>query len=407
MLVLLLFGRYNFRLLDLFYKFGLKIYTMAKILFFYPNNPLKLNHGNNARANSLLQYFKIRGFEVDFVGIESDQYKPEELSALTQEGLASQAHLLPKRKNTGLRYLFNTSIKNKINKYPRDFQWIYDNQVRYFKKLLESKQYDYILISYIHGFPLIADKKLLKNTKTVVDTHDFFTSQYCDVNHPQLGRFFETELKLLEKFNDVWAISAEEQFVFSQFLTNKNILTIPHGIANKSEHQNSSPTIDICYVASNNEHNVKAASWFFNKVYPLLPPSINITVVGSIVDHIPNHKNVVSIKFVEDLDTIYSNTKVTVCPMLTGTGLKIKVVESLAYGLPVVCNTRGVDGLSSKINNGCLVHDVPSDFADAIIRLLQDAAFYAEQRKLALSFFNMSLEETRVYKLLDQYFNVS
>lgn len=45
-----------------------------RILYFYPENPLSLNQGNNARANALLEYFKNRSIEVDFVGVESKEF---------------------------------------------------------------------------------------------------------------------------------------------------------------------------------------------------------------------------------------------------------------------------------------------------------------------------------------------
>ena len=41
---------------------------MKKILYFYPENPLHLTQGNNTRAMGLLKYFKIRNFDIDFVG---------------------------------------------------------------------------------------------------------------------------------------------------------------------------------------------------------------------------------------------------------------------------------------------------------------------------------------------------
>ena len=92
--------------------------------------------------------------------------------------------------------------------------------------------------------------------------------------------------------------------------------------------------------------------------------------------------------------------------MLSGTGLKIKVVESLSYGIPVVCNERGVDGLLSKINNGCLVSNNPNEFASFIEKLLNDEKYYNKISGEGKNFFAQSLDETIVFKKLDYFFKL-
>jgi glycosyltransferase involved in cell wall biosynthesis len=92
--------------------------------------------------------------------------------------------------------------------------------------------------------------------------------------------------------------------------------------------------------------------------------------------------------------------------MLSGTGLKIKVVEALSYGIPVVCNQRGVDGLLNKINNGCLSTESENEFADSILKLLSNNSFYVQNKKNAENFFKATLSETIVYKKLDSIFNI-
>lgn len=382
---------------------------MKKMLFFYPDNPLILNQGNNARANALLQYFKSRNFSVDIVG---ERHKEElftlnDIEILKQKKLINRGFLIPKRKNKGLKYLLGTSIPNKITKFPRQFQRVSSNQTDAFKKILKQNTYDYIIISYVLFAPFIEDRKLTKNAKIIVDTHDFFTSQFYNTfKKNNVGRLFKTEINLLNKFDVLWSISPDEHFIFSQFLPQKEILTIPHGVKNKSADKKPNSTIDIFYVASNNPHNLNAAKWFFDKVYPLLPKNIQITVVGRVNQVIPDLPNVTKVTFAEDLKDYYEKTKITICPMLTGTGLKIKVVESLSYGIPVVCNERGVDGLSSKINNGCLVSNNPKEFSNYIIELLNNELIYKQQVDNAKEFFSKTLDENIVLEKLDGFFDI-
>ncbi len=249
---------------------------------------------------------------------------------------------------------------------------------------------------------MIENNLNLKNAQLIIDTHDFLTSQFQFKKRFKLGKFFQKELSILNNFDKILVISIEEQYLFSQFSDKKiEIVThvLPSKISLKSEQK-----YDIIYVASDNEHNIKSAKWFFSKVYPLLPKSLNIVVVGKIGNHIANYKNVEKIKFVENLDAIYSQSKIAICPMLSGTGLKIKVIEAMSFGLPVVCNERGVDGLLNKIHNGCLVTNNEIQFSNYISELIDNNDFY-EKTSLACKLYFEEIHDTKSnYLVLDKVF---
>ncbi len=76
----------------------------------------------------------------------------------------------------------------------------------------------------------------------------------------------------------------------------------------------------------------------------------------------------------------------------------------MTYGLPVVCNSRGVDGLPNKTDNGCMVADDEQAFCDSIVMLLNDAAVYKQQRERALYTFNTNFSRQAVYSILDSIF---
>ena len=65
-----------------------------KILYFYPENPLLFTQGNNARANKLLEYFKSRNIEVDFVGEETKDFTIQDAQELVKKELVKRAFLL-------------------------------------------------------------------------------------------------------------------------------------------------------------------------------------------------------------------------------------------------------------------------------------------------------------------------
>ena len=375
-----------------------------KILYFYPENPVVLNQGNNARAFALLQYFKSKHYKIDYVGIASKSFSDIDIESIKKADLIDNGFLLKKDKRISktLSYLFTYAIPNKLKGRIRDFDRTRFGHKEQFSRILKDNQYDYIIISYAYWAELIRENKHLKNAKLIIDTHDFLTSQFQNQKRFNLGKYFNKEVELLNLFQKVWVISSDENYVFSQFVSSE-VITIPHALDAKFQ-LNSTKKYDLVYVASSNEHNVKSAKWFFEEVYPKLNPNLSICVVGKINEHISELPNVTKMHFVEDLDQVYSESRVAICPMLSGTGLKIKVVEALSFGLPVVCNPRGIDGLINKTNNGCLVAEDATTFSKYIEQLLTDENFYKQQQTLSKNFFENYLSVNSVYSELDNVF---
>src|SRR5690606_28977296 len=213
---------------------------------------------------------------------------------------------------------------------------------------------------------------------------------------------------LLRLFDEIWSLSTDEKYLFSQFLTLVKHRFIPVMLDCKymNTKETLNPLYDLLFIGSENEYNIQSLNWFFSEVYPQLPDYLNICVVGKIVDHIGNFKNVEKRRFVDNLDEVYYQSKVALCPMLNGTGIKIKTVEALSYGLPVVCNYRGMDGLPLKENNGCLKADLPEDFASHINSLLNDAFLYQTTRTQGIKMFSRYFDKKKGYESLDAIFGV-
>lgn len=377
-----------------------------------PDNPLKKNAGNRTRALSMLDYFKSRNFEIDFVSeYYTGHWNEEDIKAFEQSGLANNTYVIkkkPSKKNILFYLLFyklpNFFYQNKAWFFPLNFPELVTLRFkRAFKKILKSKDYDYIFINYASWASLVENNSLANKSVKIIDTHDFITAQLQ--RKVDIGSAFKEEIRRISLFDIALAISVEEQYIFSQFCKNRIVLAPMMLNRPENHHSTEEKPFDLIYVASDNIHNQKSANWFFNKVYPLLPGNIQICIIGQINEHLSiKAPNIIAVNFAEDLSAYYQNAKVALCPMLTGTGTKIKVVEALSYGLPVVCNTRGIDGLRDKTNNGCLVSDDAVEFKNNIMQLLTDASVYQKQAENALATFNISYEKEICYKNLDKLF---
>ena len=389
-----------------------------RILYFMPDNPVRKNAGNKTRALQLLQYFSCRAdkVEVDFVSEEvwgmwdakdkvtfKENFPEINLSVLRRK---------PHRKKR-INYLFF-----KLKDYLLKHKWLFlkpqiPNRNTYllqkqFDELLDRNQYDYIIISYVEWATLIKENRKTKKARLIVDTHDFITAQQKNSKNFKLGKAFQTEISLLSLFDESWLLSSDEQFIFSQFAekTVQKFVPLMFPTNDIRNIQLSSRTYDIIYLASENSHNIKSAKWFFEKVYPDLDKSLKFCVIGKIGSYIQDYPNLEKIPFVGDLSTYYNKSKIAICPMLSGTGVKVKTVEALSYGLPVVCTYRGLDGLPNKQGNGCLLASDHNEFQSIIHQLIKDELFYSMHVADALKFFEQYFELSGCYRKLDkQLFN--
>jgi len=395
---------------------------MARILYFMPKMSLKNNAGNVTRALSLLRYFKHRGFHIDFFGIKNwnIEWADNLPTQILDTGLVNRVFwgdLKPPKTNLVKRFFMYKIPEYIKRRYYgaspvfRSFCSFYLR--RSFEKVLKENQYDYIIINYVLWVNLIRYSKNIKGARLIVDTHDFLTVHATrnSKENRNIGKYFQTEIESLSCFDEVWAVSMDEMYIFTQFVQDTKIRLVPNMplfVLDKSGSCDSQKKeYDIIYVASENPWNQVSSKWFFADIYPLLSQSLKICVVGKINECIEEeYPNVDKIYFASDLGEMYSKSRIAICPMLEGTGIKLKVLEALSFGLPVVCTQRGIDGLPNKLNNGCLLSNTAEEFAYNIVRLLSDKQLYDKQSKLGYDLFEIYFNPKVRYKQLDEIFEV-
>jgi glycosyltransferase involved in cell wall biosynthesis len=415
-----------------------------KILIVYPYNFVKHIHGIDTRYFELAVFLRKRGFKIDLFSIENDtsEWDEDEIakSQLIDTLFLFDARQYPLKKIKGKAkrtlkekwdYRFKDGLVPGILTYAAGrlshmaskmmppptpaagrilelADYAYQPMKEQFNRITSQKRYDYVLIGYVYWANLIHDQNI-KNAVKVIDINDFISLQsfYLHDGRIALGAFLEEEIKRIDMFDVALCISDDERMFFSQFAPKPTYYYVPQFFPKRKLVSTAEHRYDILFIGSDNPHNQKSIKWFFDTVQPLLNPKYRLLIVGKITNYVSDYPNVTKIDFADNLDDIYQHISLSICPMLQGTGMKIKVVEALSYGKPVVCTTRGVDGFNQKRKNGCTVADSPMEFASAITRLLTDKAFYEDQRSLAISFFEENFEEKTVGKTLEAIFKVN
>jgi glycosyltransferase involved in cell wall biosynthesis len=129
----------------------------------------------------------------------------------------------------------------------------------------------------------------------------------------------------------------------------------------------------------NHPPNTDGLLWFVNEIWPRVRetvPDATLSIVGSNAPAeilaLAQKPGVQVLGHVPDTAPYLDRAAVSIAPLRYGAGMKGKVVEALACGVPVVTTTVGIQGLSPRIGLDLEAVDEPEQFAGAVIRLLQD-----------------------------------
>jgi glycosyltransferase involved in cell wall biosynthesis len=145
--------------------------------------------------------------------------------------------------------------------------------------------------------------------------------------------------------------------------------------------------------------NADGIRWFFQQVFPLVQrqvPDARLTIIGKnppqdFVQFAERHTEAVTVTgYIPDLEPYLAQSALMVVPVRAGGGMRVRILEAFARGMPVVTTTVGLEGIEAQPESEVLLADDPEAFADAVVRLLKDP-----QLRQCLSTNSRRLAETR------------
>lgn len=197
------------------------------------------------------------------------------------------------------------------------------------------------------------------------------------------------EKKLKYKEEEAWkkcnlclTVSDKERDVIDSYLGHSNkVFAIPNGVDLKQFefHPKADMGKQLLFIGGMDyQPNLDSARHFLKEIFPLIQskvPDVKLDIVGRELWKIDGRASVGGVEFHENVPDVlpyFGKADVLVVPLRYGAGTRIKILEAMATGLPVVTTSRGCEGIHVKHAEHLMIADSPSDFASAVQRLLKD-----------------------------------
>ena len=247
---------------------------------------------------------------------------------------------------------FQKVIDYMSGEIPRGPNKLTQNLTRFLKAslelLLEEIKPKQVIYEYIWSAPLH-----IPDWPSAIDTHDLQHVRTNRLRENGLECSFpvsrEEESDALRPFDTIIAITNNEAEGFREILPENTIVTIPH-LPEINLRPTPSRIEKLGFIGGDQSPNVDGICWFLKENWPVLDKRFELHIYGDVIKMIP--KNLVSERVflhgrIDNLDDAYSHCDAFVAPILTGSGLKIKVVEAMAESRIVFSTPCGAEGIES------------------------------------------------------------
>jgi glycosyltransferase involved in cell wall biosynthesis len=183
---------------------------------------------------------------------------------------------------------------------------------------------------------------------------------------------------------DGCTVASEQELALLQGIAPdfKSLAVVPNGLElelYQGDWGHATPDTLIFPGALTYQANFDAMDFFLKAVFPLIRaqrPGVILCITGR-TDGVPLHRlplneEVVFTGYLGDVRPAVAQSRVCVAPLLRGGGTRLKILEAMALGTPVVSTSKGAEGLGATAGEDILIADEPAEFADAVLRLLAD-----------------------------------
>lgn len=383
---------------------------MANVLIIIPYKFYPPLNGGGLRCFYILKELSLTN---DIYLLTTQEEK--DFSIVNQPAFPTNIHVISVSNKNKVKTIFNALFSEKIadalntrfllKSFTAKANELFLNGYPVIKKLNQKVEFDVVLYENLESLSLFRSTFNNKKIKHVLDAHNIDSALWMmlyhsggETHHKHYAEMAaKTEQHLYKTVDSFLCCSVTDKEKL--LALNKNQIdgvVIPNGVdcALKPFDQN-----DFKFQSNNMlfcgsldyQPNIDGLKWFHEKVFPLLlklKPDVRLTVVGKGADlnvyrFLVDDEHVDFIGEVESTQGYYHDASVSIVPLHHGSGTRLKILEAMSFGVPVVSTTIGAEGLEYQNDVHLLIADHPEDFAHKVFSLFQNTALFQSIRKNA------------------------
>ncbi|MDD2236098.1 MAG: glycosyltransferase [Kiritimatiellae bacterium] len=264
-------------------------------------------------------------------------------------------------------------------------------------EMVERSHYDVVIAEFARMGQHLYRNPYLPAVRRVVSSHRSLSLLHQNeikyLGWGPAGLFQRLRMKGMESFefmlyrnaDHVLVLSPEERYWMQLRIPGVRISVVAGGVDTTFFSMRTEPAKEpvIIFTGSYRDRaNEDAMLWFLKSSWPLLKerePAARLLIVGPgvtpAIHAVAVQDTSVEITgYVDDLRPYLHRARVFVCPIRLGAGIRTKLLEAMAAGVPVVSTALGVEGLPVQVGDNCFLADQPVMMVEYIHLLLQDDA---------------------------------